>query len=341
VNDFAPGVELLTMITGYVKSQLVRAAAELGIADHLSTGPRSVEELAEALDAEPDPLLRFLRACAAIGLVVEVSREKFTSSPMGDLLREDSARFRDFALAFVGPGMYRPCEAMADAARTGRSATQTTFGVPMWEYYLAHPQEARHYDEMMAFLTANCAEGLAQAWDFSGARRIVDVGGGRGILLRGVLQAATQATGVLYDQPAVIAGAGIGPDERIEAVAGDFLTQAPSGADTYLIKSVLCDWPDENAARILSNVYAAAPSGARLLVIDWIQADELYRPDAVSGVDAGLPITDFGLLVAMGGRIRTEQAFRDLIGAAGFTVERVGTFAAGLTRWGLIVASRP
>jgi hypothetical protein len=341
VTDFGPGVELLTMITGYVKSQLVRAAAELRIADQLADGPRTSDEMAEATEADPDALLRFLRACAAIGLVSEVSPEKFTSTVMGELLRSDVTRFRDFALAFVGPGMYRPCEAMAETARTGRSGTEIVFGVPMWDYYRQQPAEARHYDEMMAFLTANCAEGLVAAWDFSAARRIADIGGGCGVLLRGVLRAAPQATGVLYDQPAVIAGAALSPQDRIEAVPGDFLAEAPGGADTYLLKSVLCDWPDDRAAQILSHVYSAAPSGSRLLVIDWIMADELYRPDAVSGVDAGLPITDFGLLVAMGGRMRTASQFRDLLTGVGFTIDRIGHFAAGLTRWGLIAASRP
>jgi hypothetical protein len=339
--DLEPGVALLTMITGYVKSQLVRAAAELRVADHLAAGPRSSAELAEAMAAEPGALLRFLRACAAIGLVTEVSRGEFANTAMGDLLRDEGSRFRDFALAFAGTGMYRPCEAMAEVARTGRPATEMVLGAPIWDYYRAQPAEARHYDEMMAFLTTNCADGLVADWDFTAARRIVDVGGGRGVLLRRVLQAAPQATGVLYDQPAVVAGAGVVPGERIEPVAGSFLAEVPAGADTYLLKSVLCDWAEEEAAQIVSNVYTAAPPGARLLVIDWILADELYRPETVAGVDAGLPITDFGLLVAMGGRIRTASQFRELISRAGFTVERIGIFTAGPSRWGLIVARRP
>jgi SAM-dependent methyltransferase len=339
---------LRRMAMGYVTSQVVRAAAQLGIAEHLAGGPASAAELAQAIGADQGALTRFLRACAVFRLIHEVEPERFELAPLGRALAADSGRLASLAIAMAGPNLVRPGEQFAEVVRTGLPSAMATLGCEFWEYFDAHPDESDHYAQSMAHLSAYCASAVAGRFDLSRFARIIDVGGASGALLSGLLDAAPQATGVLYDRPAVIeharallAGHRLG--DRIELIPGDFRADVPAGGDLYTIKSVLLDWDDDQAARIVGNIYRAAGPGATLLVIDLMLPDEPADGHRTGGaVDAAalLPLTDFGLLATTGGKIRTKAEFAGLITGTGFTVKGVTSCFDGLNEWHLIEATR-
>jgi hypothetical protein len=344
---------LRRMAMGYITSQVIRAAAQLRIADHLAAGPATGDELAQAIGADAGALTRFLRACAVFRLVREAGDGQFTLAPLGQALAADSGRLASVAIAMAGPNLVRPGEQFAEVVRTGRPAAVATLGCEFWEYFDDHPEESDHYGASMGHLSAYCAEAVVGAFDLARFRRIIDIGGASGVLLSRFLEAAPQAAGVLYDRAEVIERARtrfadhpLAP--RLDVVGGDFLAEVPGGGDLYTIKSVLLDWDDERAARILSNVYRAAPAGATLLVIDLMLADERageqaggdVRPAGRADATALLPLTDFGLLATTGGRIRTAGEFCDLIAAAGFTVAGVTSCFDGLNEWHLLEARR-
>ena len=161
---------------------------------------------------------------------------------------------------------------------------------------------------------------VTQSYDFSGYRRLCDVGGGYGHLLGTLLEANPQLSGVLFDTPHVIETARAAPAkeillQRVELVAGDFFTAVPSGCDAYLMKFIIHDWDDAHAATILQTVRTVMSADTRLLVIDAV-----IPPGNEPSMNK---ILDLQMLVALSGRERTESEFRELLASAGLHLNRV------------------
>ncbi|MEU1662521.1 methyltransferase [Streptomyces sparsogenes] len=342
--DTDAATTLRTIITGYIFSQIVRATAQLGITEHLADGPRSVEALAKAIDADPDALGRFLRSAASLGLVRE-NGDTFELGPLGSAMEADNGSLKSVAMGIVGPNLTRRAERFAEVVRAGRRVNTKVDGYEFWEYYDHHEEEAEHYAVTMSHVTAHCAQALVRQYDFTPFQRIADIGGGHGNLLNGVLTRVPGVRGVLYERAEVIRRAkGLfteaGTDDRVDLIDGDFLREVPGDCDLYMIKSTLCDWDDEHAARILGNIHRAAEPGTTLLVIDSMIADEVTG-DEVNPVHAQQESAiDFAVFATNGGRVRPQSEYRAMVGAAGFDVESITPFFDGFTHWNLLVAKR-
>ena len=161
---------------------------------------------------------------------------------------------------------------------------------------------------------------ILAAYDFSRFERIVDVGGGHGLLLHGILSADPRLYGVLADQPSVVTGATALRTrtiaDRCEVVGIDFFESVPEGADAYVAKHVIHDWNDRDAIRILKNCRRAIRHDGTMLLIELI-LKPANQPDLARFYDLQM------LVMAPGGRERTETEFRGLLGEAGFTLRRV------------------
>ena len=83
MDEKAAAADLMQMVNGYQLSQAISVAATLGVADHLTKGPRSSDELAAATDAHPQSLYRLLRALAAVGVLHEGAARQFSLTPLG------------------------------------------------------------------------------------------------------------------------------------------------------------------------------------------------------------------------------------------------------------------
>jgi len=160
---------------------------------------------------------------------------------------------------------------------------------------------------------------ILAAYDFSGFQRLVDVGGGQGEILHGILSANPKLQGVLTDKPAVIAGASTlragTITDRCELVGGDFFESVPEVADAYLLSFVVHDWNDTAALKILRNCRRAIRPNGKLLLIE-----RVLKP--ANQADDG-KLADLNMLVMLGGRERTEAEFRALLHEAGFHLNRV------------------
>ncbi|HVZ34091.1 MAG TPA: methyltransferase, partial [Polyangiaceae bacterium] len=175
------------------------------------------------------------------------------------------------------------------------------------------------FSRAMSDLSAMTASALLATYDFSGASRIVDVGGAHGALLAAILRAQPRATGVLFDLPNVAQSArthweGSELAGRVEIVGGDFFEGLPAGGDVYLLKHILHDWDDAHALSILKNVRAAAKPGARVLVV------EFALPESAEPSPAHF--IDLNMLVVLDGRERTEEQYAALLEQAGFRLAR-------------------
>lgn len=314
--------QLLEMTVGFQVSRAISAAAELGIADLLAGGPRTVEELAEATGTRPPLLYRLLRALASCGIFAETGDGRFAMTPLAAPLRSDApgGSVRDYAV-FVGqPFVQRPWEELVWSLRTGRPGFDRVYGMSMFEHHSGNAEAGELFNNAMASHTSRETAAIVAAYDFGGLGTVVDVAGGHGGLIAAILAASPGTRGVLFDQPHVIAGAraalqGQGVVGRCQLAGGDMFESVPPGGDAYIVKRVLHDWDDDRAVAILRSCARAMNDGGRVLVIDMV---------IPPGNDPHLgKFYDLTMLVNLGGRERTEPEFAELLAAAGLRITRV------------------
>ena len=321
-----PWLQLLGLINGFQITQAIHAASTLRIADHLKDGPRSVDELASVTQSHAGALYRLLRALAAVGVFREDENRRFSLTPMGDCLRTDSASPIGAWAEFVGsPYVWRTWGRLLHSVRTGENAFQSLNGKDVWHYRAEHPEEGAMFDRAMTDLSRGNAEAVIGAYDFSAFRYVVDVGGGRGLMLAAILHAHPHMQGTLFDQPGVVAQAqpileARGVAGRCNIVGGSFFDSVPEGGDAYLMRVVIHDWEDAEAIAILKTCRRAMRQTAKLLLIERIVAP----PNEVPATK----FVDLNMLVLPGGRERTREEFSDLFAKSGFELTR--TAPAGM-----------
>jgi O-methyltransferase domain len=208
------------------------------------------------------------------------------------------------------------------SVQTGESAFERVFGKRIFEHLAQHPAQAREFGESMTSLSMTEAPAVAAAYDFSGIKQLVDVGGGHGSLLSAILVKTPGLRGVVYDRPEVIEVArkdtGTRPPEvaaRCELVAGNFFESIPAGADACIMKYILHDWEDELCVKILANCKRALGPRGKVLVVD-----NVIPPGNDPHWGKKL---DINMLVLTGGRERTEKDFAKLFEQSGFRLSRV------------------
>ncbi len=324
-----PAQALLRLVSGAWAAQAVYAAAKLGVADLLADGPRPCAELAEATGTHAPSLYRVLRALAGLGVFAEEADGRFRLTPMAECLRTGvPGSVRPFAVFLGEEWIWRSWGEILHSVRTGEPAFERVFGMPVFEYYARHPEAGRVSVEGLASLSARENAAIVAAYDFSDARSVADVGGGRGSLLAAILDANPGVRGVLFDRPQVVEMArpaleAAGLSGRYDPVPGDFFTAVPAGADLYLMKKVIHDWDDERARTILANCRAAMPGTGRLLLIE-----QVVPP---GNGPSYAKLLDLHMLVYTGGRERTEAEFRDLLASAGLELRRIVPTASNVS----------
>jgi O-methyltransferase/methyltransferase family protein len=330
VHVEAPSLALLHMMTGCWISQALYVAAKLGIADLLQEGPQSCTRLAEATQTHPRALYRVLRVLANVGVFVEDEAECFRMTPLAEPLCTDApGSLRAFAIMLGAPEHWRAWEGMLHSVSTGQPAFDHVFGVPLFQYFPAHPEAAQLFNDAMTSRSGQENAAIVAAYDFAAAHTVVDVGGGQGTLLASILHAHPKARGVLFDLPHVIAPArtrmeSTGQAARWEFMAGDFFTAVPVGGDLYLLKKVIHDWDDERAQRILTNCRTAMSNTGRLLLME-----PLIPPGNEPSFNK---LLDLLMLVwNAGGRERTEREHQTLLASAGFHLSRVIPTRSGIS----------
>ena len=316
-------------ITGFRVTQMIHVAARLGLAERLARGPRPVDDLAAAVGAEPRALHRLLRALASLGIFTETAAGEFALTPQAELLRADAeGSLRDIALLYGEAWVWQVYGNLMHSVRTGAPAFVRTHRQPLYGYLHEHPRAAAQFNAVMTAFSNQESAAILAAYDFTRAETIVDIGGGHGALLAAVLRAHPHLAGILFDLPSVIAGARdllnqAGLAVRAQCRAGDFFDEAPAGADLYMMKSVLHNWQDVDAQRILATCRAAMKASSRLLVI------ERVVPEGNAPAEAKL--FDINMLVMAGGRERTEAEYRVLLAQSGLNFERAVALRAPLS----------
>jgi hypothetical protein len=295
---------------------------DLRLADHLADGPRPVAELAAATGTHARSLHRVLRALACRGIFAETAEEgTFELTPLAEPLRSDHP-FSVRACFPLMPADVRAWARMDHSLRTGSSAFAVVHGAGYYEH-LADParaDDAVRFEQSAESVNAFVLRTVLRAYDWGRFATLVDVGGGHGSFVAGILARHPRMTATLVDQPHVAAEAvrllaGTPVADRCAVVAGDFRDAVPAGADGYLLKTVLHDWPDDVATRILRTVRAAMRDDSTLVVVESVR-----HPG--DGEDVG-KLMDVKAMVLFGGRTRSEEEFGSLFAAAGLRLTGV------------------
>lgn len=324
-----PVETVMQMASGFWVSRALWCACRLGVADALGDEPQPVEDLAQKVGAEPDSLRRLLNALSAFGVFARDGDGRFAHTPVSRVLRsDDPASQRAFVESVYGDEHYEAWGVIDQSLRTGRTAFDLKYGMPVFDYFGAHPGSAGLFGRAMSSATKIVEQAIFEAHRFQPFQLAVDVGGSLGSLLRGVLARHPEGRGILFDRPELIAQAkavwaGTTEAARTEMVAGDFFDSVPEGGDLYLLKFILHDWTDAQCGQILTNIREAIGSGGRLAVFEMVLPDEPAPHPAW--------LMDLNMMAMTGGRERSIAGYDALFERAGFRRDRVTPTTSPMT----------
>ncbi|GAA3021765.1 methyltransferase [Streptosporangium longisporum] len=331
---------VLSMLNALGDFGALLAAARQGWAEHLSDGPLSPPDLAGRLDAPVGDIEGIARTLAGLGVVGLLPDGRYALTEAGRTLRDDRPDSMRTAVLMGGdPVWWEAMWNLSAAVRTGRPSLPPPYRSGY--DYLADDPGAQHlFDRFMTHRSAPIAERLG-AWatpeNVPDGSVVVDVGGGRGTLLAAVLTRRATCRGVLLERDVVVPQAraylaGHGVADRCELIAGDFFTDLPAGHEVYLLGSVLHNWGDADALRLLRGVRAAmsdAGGRARLVCVDALPPDPPWAAATGNALLHGFNLRMMSLFPR--GHERTATEYAVLLREAGFAVSSTAALPHGLT----------
>ncbi len=321
-KQFTP-TDVITHICGYWTTQAVYVVSRLGVCDHLKESPKTAGQLAKLTNTNPEALYRVMRAVASIGYLIEADGRKFSLGPLGEFLKSDHpATMRSFVNMHGDSWHWDAWGKLLDSVKTGKSGVEINSGMELFEFLKREPENTQTFSDTMSNLSRRVAPVIADAYPIAGDVTIVDVGGATGALLAEFLNKNTKAKGVLFDLPEVIAVAKTSPGlssvkGRIRFEEGSFFEKIPSEGDIYLMKYILHDRDDSRASKILGTLRTSVPKSSKILIVEQLIQKDPGPEDRSRFVDLEM------LAVTPGGRERTEQDFRNLLDAAGLSLNKI------------------
>ncbi|MGF6426519.1 methyltransferase [Bradyrhizobium elkanii] len=299
---------------------VIYVAAKLNLAEAIGDDAKSAAELARLLSTDEPALRRLLVCLITVGICRQADRDRFALTDLGRQLDGNADRsFKDWVL-FEGEMLVQSWSGLIDSVRSGKSASQLRGdGDDRYAAVRNSPEWIARFNAAMINLTRTVVPGIVKAYDFSSARVVMDLGGGTGELIGGVLHHNRGLEGIAFDLARCEEGAlayfdRLGIADRCRFVAGSFFETVPRGADTILMKSIIHNWKDDRCRIILRNCWDALPSGGKLIIIERIMP-ELAEANPE---DRSRAMSDLNMLLGPGGVERTEAEYRALVESAGF-----------------------
>lgn len=320
-----PSVErLLNLIDGHRVTAVIYTTAQLGIADFLLEGSKTAAELARLTQTHDRSLSRLMETLVKLAICAETPDGKFELTRTGNHLAENSERSLKAFVLLEGGLIRGAWNELIESIQTGKTAAELAGRTTQEHFANAAKKSAGLFNEAMASITRMAVSDLLSAYDFSGIGTLMDVGGGLGELLIGILRKYPSMRGIVFDLPLSseraknnISDAGLA--DRCEFVPGDFFESVPQGADAIIMKSIIHDWSDERCLRILQHCRRALAPFARLMLVDKVLPETIEPGPA----DLFVFLDDLNMLRGAGGCERTPREFRALLEKSGFDMQRV------------------
>lgn len=286
-------------MVGFWRTQTIGTAVELGVIEAL---PAAGSEIAQRCLLRPDGVRRLLRALGELGLTARQG-DQWALTRRGELLRTDHPlTLADAAMEYAGP-FSAMWSRLPDALRQNSGwIAPDVFG----EVANDDARRVGHHRMLRSYARHDYAD-VCRAIDLRGDERVVDAGGGLGVLARLVRDAHPSAEVTVLERPEVVAMAQ-SSSPGLHWRIGSLFEPWELDADAVLFSRVLHDWEDAEAIQILAHARAALPRGGRVYIVEMLVPDES---------EAGA-LCDLHLLMATGGRERSSEHFGRLLCAAGF-----------------------
>jgi hypothetical protein len=322
----SPEDQMMQWITSKWITKPIYVVSELGIADLICDGPKSVDALARKTDTHAPTLYRILRALSSVGVFVETKDRVFSLTPLAQCLYSDA--LRPIARMFISEWHDQAWNGLSQTVRTGKPAFDNTFGKPAFEWFEENPLERSILDQGQASKAAGFANTVIESYDFSGFKKICDIGGGQGAFLIRLLADYPDAVGCVADLPGVVVSAmreiaNANLSDRCNTIPFDFHKEEPPVCDAYFLVNILHDWNDEMCIQILKRIAGSMKASSRLWIIEY-----LIEPGP--GFSTA-KLLDLEVLVMGGGRERTIDEYKVLIDAAGLESSRTIPIKTGPT----------
>ncbi len=317
----APGVAFLLSQSPVIFASLA-TLVRLRIFDLLQqNGSKSAEELARAVGVDYEALLRVLRPAAALGILERDAASRYRLGPLGRQFTSDSTNPVAAWTELMDRMVVERLPHLVDAVKAGEPLIKHTDGKTCWEL-MAETETCELHDRACSGWSELVVDQVARSYDFSQAKTLIDVGGGRGALLSAILKTAPQLRGRVYDRAETQTSAGLmfhrqGVTDRASHQCGNFFESVPDGADLYTIKHVLHDWDDASVLQILRSIRAAMSPHSKLLIIEGCVDHDLGPMETVRA------IWDLSQFSTTWGKSRTIEDFARLAQAAGLLLQTV------------------
>lgn len=305
-----PHIQLATMSRWYVVSRAIHTVAKIGLANHMSLTPISITVLAKNTHTRPELLDRLLQFLTSYGLFNFYAPDSYALTNLSMPLRDDDPHSIKDVLCMVDEYWWQAFSSLDKSLQEDIPAFSRQHGDDFFSFLSKNPDKQENFDRGMAKLSTFDDEAIANAYDFSTCRSVVDLGGGRGGLARAISKHFPQVAITLFDTEAVIAQ--LKADDfppNISLHAGNFLAQIPV-ADAYLFKGVLHDFSDSLMSQILRNCHKQMSASAKLLIAEQI-LPEGSQPHPNKTMD-------IVMLVLLGGRQRSLQEWQKIVDPLGF-----------------------
>jgi hypothetical protein len=307
-----PPVRILDAMLAPLDAAVLGALCTLGVPDEIRGGV-DIATLAALVDVDVDRLTRLVRYAHSRGWLRLDRRERVRATRVTRFLARRHAGGWSGWVEFAGGTDVQG--ALATLASDPRVADPfaAANGSAFFDWCSAHPDRQAAFDAAMAAGARMHALALDDALDWSGTRRVCDVGGGTGDLLRVLVGAHPELLGVVVEIPSVAAR--IPPNDRITVRAADAFGYAEPKCDRYLFVNVVHDWSDDDAVRLLATVRRVAPAHSDAVVVE---GERRARPTA------GIALSTDLLMLALtpGGRERSTAEIAALATRAGWSHQR-------------------
>jgi O-methyltransferase len=319
----SPQELLLQTGLAYIASACLNTAVKLRIPDLIGLEAKDLDKLAFESKTDPDYLYRILRVLEVSQIVTSTAPRTYKLTDAGQLLRRGvSGSMADCIEWIADPLHLTLYSELRGSVETGKTTFDQVYGEPFFDW-LSKPEnknEAAIFNNAMTSVSEMCIPAFLEAYDFSGFRKIVDVGGGHGALLRSILHANQASTGVVAEMAAVVPAtrSAIAEDRlasRCEATECNFFEAVPAGGDCYVMKHIVHDWADEAALQLLRNIRSVIHADGKLVLAEAVLDDSA---DPHPG-----KLLDIEMMAFVGGKERTRNEFQRLLHSAGFALERI------------------
>jgi ubiquinone/menaquinone biosynthesis C-methylase UbiE len=312
---------ILKIATGFMAAKQLFAASEIGLFEALAEGPANQEELAGKTGVPARTVGIVAAAMVSLGLINQEGGRYRNGEAAAAFLAGRPGHDVRPVLHFFNSICYPLWEKFADAVRSGEGQAQ--FGKFTRE-------QQQIFSGGVEALSAPVAASLADAYDFSGHKRLLDVGGGTGSFLLAVLRRYPDLSGTLFELPGACAVArqrlSAEPEgSRIGVVEGDvFKTPLPADHDVLLVANTVHVLSAPHNLELMSKMRATVQKGARLLLVDFWTNPTHTDPPA-----AALMSGEF-LVMAGEGQAYSEQEADQWLGQTGWR-KRERTQLAGMS----------